>query len=227
MEKLTRISMTEQVVTHLREAIVLGDLPMGAALSEVRIASEMGVSRTPVREALQRLAAEGLVVHNAFRGTCVFTVTRDELDRMVDFREIIEGGAILQAMRLNLAGLRDAVERVIAAMEKAVARRDVRRYLSLDTDLHAAIVAASENSYLVDANMLVATKMAALRTALSLDIQLIERSWNTHQEIRELIATGDPDAAERRLRRHVRDTKSLFVAGPGVVLEDEAVSKAV
>ena len=224
--KLARTSMTDQVVGHLREAIVLGDLPMGTALSEVRIASEMGVSRTPVREALQRLSFEGLVVHNAFRDTSVFTVTYDELDRMVDFREIIEGGAIVQAMKTNLSGLRDGVERVIAGMEKAVARRDVRRYLSLDTDLHAVIVAASQNSYLIDANKLVATKMAALRTALSMDIQLIENSWNTHQEIRDLIAAGDPDAAEHRLRRHVRDTKALFVAGPGVVREGDAVSKA-
>lgn len=226
MVKLARTSMTDQVVSHLREAIVLGDLPMGAALSEVRIAGEMGVSRTPVREALQRLAVEGLVVHSAFRDTCVFTVTHDELDRMVDFREIIEGGAIIHAMKTNLSGLRDGVDRVIAGMEKAVARRNVRRYLSLDTDLHAVIVAASRNSYLIDANKLVATKMAALRTALSMDIQLIERSWNTHQEIHDLIATGDPDAAERRLRRHVRDTKSLFVAGPGVVRDGGAVSKA-
>ena len=59
-----------------------------------------------------------------------------------------------------------------------------------------------------------------------MDIQLIERSWNTHMEIRDLIATGDPDAAERRLRRHVRDTNSLFVAGPGVVRENDTISKA-
>ena len=225
MVKLARTSMTDQVVGHLREAIVLGDLPMGSALSEVRIASEMGVSRTPVREALQRLAVEGLVVHNAFRDTCVFTVTPEELDRMVDFREIVEGGAVVQAMKANPSGLREEVERVIAEMEKAVARRNVRRYLSLDTDLHAVIVAASQNSYLIDANKLVATKMAALRTALSMDIQLIDRSWNSHREIRDLIATGDPEAAEQRLRRHVRDTKPLFVAGPGVMRQDDRVSK--
>ena len=225
MAKLARTSMTDQVVSHLREAIVLGDLPMGAALSEVRIAGEFGVSRTPVREALQRLSVEGLVVHNAFRDTCVFTVTHDELDRMVDFREIIEGGAVVQAMKANQSGLREGVERVIGEMEKAVERRNVRHYLSLDTDLHAVIVLASENSYLIDANKLVATKMAALRTALSMDIQLIERSWNSHREIRDLIATGDPDAAEQRLRRHVRDTKSIFVAGPGVMHPAVAVSK--
>ena len=220
MEKIPRQSMTAKAVESLRESIVLGDLKMGAPLQETVLSEQLGISRTPIREALFKLQAEGLVVIRPYRGATVFTVTQEELEDFVDFREVIEVAAARKAMDGRLDILIHAVKKVMAEMKVAVADSDVRLYLLLDHKLHNALVESSGSRCLIDGYGLIASKMNALRTALGQTRERILASFAAHEEFLSLVQAGDVEGVCTLLHRHIQDGKELFSTGPGVILEN-------
>lgn len=210
MQKIEKRSSSEVAADRLREAIVLGDLDMGVPLSEAELGEQLGVSRTPIREAFRQLSQEGLVSITPFRGASVFTLKPGELNDLVDFRELIECKALEIAMQENHKALVDEVDAIMARMARAVEDHDVRSYLAEDTALHLAIVNAARNQYITKGNALIASKMAAVRTALGRNRDIFEGSWNTHQELCKLFKSGDIPAARKRLSKHILDGKTLF-----------------
>lgn len=225
MEKIERQSMTAMAVDRLRESIIVGDLKMGIPLYETALSKQLGISRTPIREALFKLQAEGLVVNRPYRGTSVFTVTNAELDDLVDFREVIELAAVRKAMSNRPDELIAVVEKVMAKMADAVANEDVRAYLKLDHDLHQSIVEVSGSRCLVDGYALIASKLNALRTALAQTRDRILASYEAHQEFLELVRNGAVGEVCKMLRKHIQDGKILFSTGPGVVFEETSTLK--
>jgi DNA-binding GntR family transcriptional regulator len=127
-----QVSIQERVADAVRGAIVRGDYAPGAALSEVTLAEELGVSRTPVREALKQLATEGLVHVVARVGTFVAEPTRRDVVELLELKELFEG----LAARLVAGSGNAAVLEPIAATEAACGA------------FHEAVVAASDNSKL-------------------------------------------------------------------------------
>ncbi len=210
MRKIEKRSSAEVVADRLREAIVLGDLKMGAVLSESELGDMLGVSRTPVREAFRELSQEGLISITPYRGASVFRITPHELREIVDLRELIECRALEVAMKNNLPQLVETVSAVIERMAAAVREEDFRSYLACDSDFHLAIVRAANNSYLLSANNLVASKMAAIRTILGQDRDLFSGSWKTHKELYAIFRSGNVADAVARLRKHILDGKFLF-----------------
>ena len=219
MEKIPRQSMTAKAVASLRESIIVGDLKMGAPLQETALSEQLGISRTPIREALFKLQAEGLVVIRPYRGASVFTVTQEELEDFVDFREVIEVAAARKAMDGRVNILVQAVESVMAEMKDAVAANDTRLYLLLDHKLHNALVESSGSRCLIDGYGLIASKMTALRTALGQTRERIVASFQAHETFLNLVRAGDVEGVCAMLHRHIQDGKELFSTGPGVVLD--------
>jgi DNA-binding GntR family transcriptional regulator len=225
MQKIERQSMTQLAVDHLRESITLGDIKMGTPLQEASLSKQLGISRTPIREALFKLQAEGLVVNRPYRGTSVFTVTQEELEDLVDFREVIEVAAARKAMNGRMDGVIEAIEEVIAEMKDAVAANDIRRYLLLDHQLHNALVESSGSRCLIDGYSLIASKMKALRTALGQTQERIFASFEAHEELLYLMKAGNCEGLCALLHRHIQDGKELFSTGPGVVFDNAPQSQ--
>ncbi len=205
MKKIEKRSSAEVVADRLREAIVLGDLRMGSTLSEAELGQELGVSRTPVREAFRHLSQEGLIEITPYKGAAVFQISAEQLLEIINFREIIECSALTVALETNSEALVREVGSVIERMSKAVEEGDVRSYLAADADFHLAIVSSAKNSYLSGANNLIASKMAAIRTALGRDRDLVSGSWETHRALYALFRDGNIKEATARLRKHIRD----------------------
>ncbi|MBX3596537.1 MAG: GntR family transcriptional regulator [Rhizobiaceae bacterium] len=210
MQKIEKRSSAEVVADRLREAIVLGDLRMGSVLSESELGDRLGVSRTPVREAFRQLSQEGLIEITPYRGASVFSLSDNELVQVIDFRELIECKALDMAMRENAEVLTKAMSAVIDRMSEAVKAGDVRSYLAEDAEFHLTIVRSAGNAYLLGANNLIASKMAAIRTVLGGDRDMFSGSWKTHKEIFALIKKHDIEGANARLRKHILDGKALF-----------------
>ena len=127
-------SLRELALEHLRNSIVDGSLKMGQVLSERGISEELGVSKSPVREALAQLRDEGLVSIEPQKGARVFTLSEAEVAQICDFRQAIETAAFELALKRSPAGLAQDMDRVVAEMKAARAAGNERRYLELDTE---------------------------------------------------------------------------------------------
>ncbi|GAB5470325.1 MAG: GntR family transcriptional regulator [Rhodospirillales bacterium] len=196
-------SLTGLVTDALRQEIVAGDLEPGAALSEAKIASRLEVSRTPVREAFQRLELEGLVRTEPQRGTFVFTLTHKQLTDICDLRVCLESHALAQSLTHDRAGLSAALTEKVEAMAAARAAGDDRRYLQLDTAFHQVFFDHADNAFLNEAYQTIAAKMAALRNRLGAHADHMAKSFAEHGRIATLVGQGKLAPATKILVAHI------------------------
>src|SRR4029453_13619161 len=103
-------SLTDLAHDSIRQLIVGGELPMGAQLSEATLAAQLGISKTPVREALLRLRADGLVEIQPQRGTFVFALAPRQVEEICAFREVVEVSAVKLAMEARRPALAKALQ---------------------------------------------------------------------------------------------------------------------
>lgn len=207
-------SLTDLAVERIRAAIVEGGLAFGEQLSEAVLAVNLGISKTPVREALLRLKMDGLVDIQPQRGTFVFTLDADEVKELTAFREIVETEALGLAMRLDRATLVAVLQANLARMPKGK-RFDPQRIHALDTEFHEAIVHACGNRYLIAAYALVGHRIEALRYRLPVGDEQVEHCQQNHAGIVACIAQGNVREAAAALREHILSTESSYLAASG------------
>lgn len=196
-------SLTETVAEALREWVISGDMELGSQLSEARIAQDLSVSRTPVREAINRLEMEGLLTVEPQRGTFVFSLEPAELAKLCDARLTLESAALSYAMQADAAGLAQKLSACVSDMTKARAKDDVPLYLQLDSKFHQILMDCSDNRFLNDAYQTIAQKMAALRNRLGRHPDHMAKSYREHQDICEAVGRGDEKTAQTILRLHI------------------------
>lgn len=196
-------SLTELVSEEIRGQIIAGQLDLGAQLSESKIAKELNVSRTPVREALNRLEIEGLLHVEPQRGSFVFKLAPHELAQLCDARACLETEALIQAFKSNPGELHKRLSACVEQMEDARAQNDDTRYLAQDTQFHQHFFDCAQNKFLNDAYQTIAPKMAAIRNKLGRHPEHMEKSFREHLELAELARAGDIDRALTVLKSHI------------------------
>jgi DNA-binding GntR family transcriptional regulator len=210
--KITRPkSLTELVVEELRNRIIDGRLRLGEALSENALAAELGISKTPVREALLQLKLERLVEILPQRGTYVFRVAPDQVAMISELREILEVAAAAAALERNHAALVTRMSRIFDEMCAAYAGGDNIAYQTRDGEFHQAIIDLCGNSYIRDAYSQIGFRIQALRSRLSNDPELNRRSFRDHREMLRLVKARDVRALQRLLREHIEQTKQSYL----------------
>ena len=212
MERVVRKSAAEVVADQLREAIVFGDLEMGAPLSEAAIAETLGTSRTPVREAFRALAQEGLVVLRAYSGASVFLLSASEVRDLIEFRTVLELAALQKALTSGAQGLRQTLAPLVDGMHAAVDHSDIRQYMTLDSQFHGAIVAASMNAHLGDAYARISPKVAAIRNLIHRAPSRLGNSMAGHEAMLDHIEADDLESASAILRQHLHNLADVVVA---------------
>lgn len=205
-------SLTEQAAEEIRSRIVRGAFQLGELLSEITLANELGVSKTPVREALMQLKREGLVEVHPQRGTFVFSMTADEVIKLSELRTILESAALRLALERNAPLLASRWKTIVEQMDKALRLADAERYRTLDGTFHRTIFDLAGNPFLTDAFDMIAFRIQALRNRLSLDPALNSTSFAEHLELLRLVGEGDHGAAEALLVRHVEWTRTHYLA---------------
>ena len=206
-------SLATLVAQRLREAIVDGQFKLGAMIPEETLASQFGVSRTPVREALNQLQLLGLVTIRPQRGSYVFEATEADITALCEFRFVMEP----RAAELAYHHARDAaladLKLAIAEMTAARKSKDGVRYGRADTRLHEAFVEHCGNAYLQAAYATAGAKIAALRTHLSAPTDVLaSRGSEQHRRLMEYFGAGDFKAFEALMREHVIGTRDNYVA---------------
>lgn len=215
-------SIQTHVTEGIRSRIIDGDFPSGAALSEVALAEEFGVSRTPVREALKQLQTEGLVTIRPRVGTFVRTPTRREINELFQLKELLEGAAArLLAQRGEVAEsslLRENIRRA----DEAVAAGDAETYAALVDEFHNLLIAGADNRKLSEHYRTMMNQLAYPRlvhASLSRPGRLVE-SENEHHRVLDLIASKDGVTAERVMREHVGASRQALL--DAMTFPDEA-----
>ncbi|MFC5522196.1 GntR family transcriptional regulator [Polaromonas jejuensis] len=205
-------SLAVQIAARLRQAIIEGELALGSQIPEETLAQSFGVSRTPVREALNQLQLQGLVHVRPQVGSFVFYPTVDDVTELCQFRCVIEPRAAELAYRNDKISTVGAIEAAIAEMESAVKRRDTVAYGRADTSLHEAMFTHCGNTYLQESYKLAAGKIAALRTNLSapLDVRSPD-SFSEHRKFLKLFIKGDFEAFEKLMIVHVKGSGDTYV----------------
>lgn len=205
-------SLTGLAEERIRGLIVSGACALGEQLSEASLAAQLGISKTPVREALLRLRAQGLIDIQPQRGTFVFSLTEAQVDEICAFRELLEVAALGSAMRGSRAELVGELAANVERMAKAHKARQWESLPLLDQEFHEIIVARGGNPYLQQAYELVGIKIRALRSRLPEADTRVDHCQDNHGEIVRLIRAGHTARAQKALALHIRDTRDSYLA---------------
>jgi DNA-binding GntR family transcriptional regulator len=223
--RIGRQSAAAGAAEALRQAILSGELLMGQSLSEAQLGESLGVSRTPLREALLELEGQGLIQIAPYKGAHVFSLTEGQISQLGAFRKTLELAALDSAMRLDAAALANAMQPVIVAMTKAIDGGDTQLFGELDTKLHECIIACSGNEYLIHAYHLVALKLAVLRMLVSRDTETLGRSQEDHADLLRHVHNGHLEEARALLSRHIDGGTSFYADNTRSALELRVVGR--
>lgn len=205
---------SERALSVLREAILGGDLAAGSHLGEVEIAERLGLSRTPVREALGRLAAEGLVEVLPHRGARVVSFSRADLDGIFDVRLSLEPQSTARAVAHATDADLDALDALATAMLDAGApgpAQDLDALVGLNRDFHARLLELAHAPALSAALANVVHIPVVTRTFHAYDAASLARSLAHHAEIVAALRAGDADWASSVMRSHLGNARAVMV----------------
>jgi DNA-binding GntR family transcriptional regulator len=205
---LKRANISEAVAAAVRTMIVDGTLAEGDRINEVHLAERLGVSRTPLREALSRLAAEGALTSTPSRGFSVRPLTLEEFEQIYAIRPILDPEA------LRLAGIPPPgrIERLETLNRKLAAAREPEIAIALDDEWHRELLAGCTNRVLVELidNMIVRTRRYEL--ALMRETPQVMRAVEDHEHIQRVLRRGNLEAACKALKRNMQSGRAPIVA---------------
>ncbi|WP_143965563.1 GntR family transcriptional regulator [Gordonia zhaorongruii] len=206
LEPLVQESTPALVARSLRRAVSEGDFPPGSQLGEAALAKQLGVSRGPVREAMQRLTQEGLLVSHRNRGLFVPDLTADAVSDMYLLRNTIERAAVERILESKAGRVcADRLDAVVDRMSALGDRPESAEMIDADLDFHRELVeaACSERLSRVHETVIVETSMC-LR-AMQSTYAPGEDRVSEHRELADAIRAGDTARATASLTEHMRD----------------------
>ena len=198
---MEQVSLGEFVHLRLREAIHGGRYPPGTRVRETEVAAWLGVSRTPVREALRRLQADGLLVFEPWRGVVVAELDHQQIVEFYAMRRVLDGAAARlaaqHASEPELAYMEDCLKLAASGKGDADFLADVNR------KFHKALFQAAHNRYLLKSAAALDDALALLRGTTYSFPERAEEASEEHHQLMEAIRARDAEKAERLARRHI------------------------
>jgi DNA-binding GntR family transcriptional regulator len=204
---IVRDNISDTVAIELRNMIVDGRLPAGVRINEVHVSQQLGVSRTPLREALARLAQEGALRHVARIGYFVRPLTLEEFEQIYAIRPLLDPEA------LRLAGLPsgDRTERLREINDRIERERDADTIIDLDDDWHLELIAACPNMVLVDLIKQFIQRTRRYEIALMRERKNVLVATADHKAILAALRQRDLEAACAALRTNLQTGRAPIV----------------
>ncbi|MCM1113686.1 MAG: GntR family transcriptional regulator [Muribaculum sp.] len=205
------LPLRDVVFNTLRQAILTGELKPGERLMEIHLANMLGVSRTPIREAIRKLELEGLVTMVPRRGAEVAQITEKSMSDVLEVRRTLDAlCAELACERITeeeLARLKEACEN----FERATATKDVKIIAQADVELHDIILQATGNSRLIQLVNNLSEQMYRYRFEYIKDIDQHERLAKEHRIIYESLVSKDKERASEAAKLHIDNQKKAII----------------
>ena len=203
--------LREVVYETLRDAIRNGSLTPGERLMEIQLAEELGVSRTPVREAIRKLELERFVVMLPRRGTYVANLSLKDINEVFEIRSALDGlAAGLAAERITEEEL-EQMERLLVEIADHIEQHDNQKIVEADEAFHDILYRASRNERLVGIIFNLREQFTRFR---SVSINYPGRLQNTleeHRQLVEAIAQRNPEAAMQKAREHIENAEQTLL----------------
>lgn len=217
MGKLSKVNLNdykplrEVIFNTLREAIITGELKPGMRLMEVQLAEKMGVSRTPIREAIRKLELEGLVNMIPRKGAHVADLSVKDIIDVLEVRASLDGLATsLAAARITeseLKELKQVQEQFISYMERGNLQGTVRK----DVEFHDIIYRSSRNDKLIQIVSNLSEQVHRFRIIYLKDFSSPRNVAKEHAEIIEAIASKDPEVAQKMAAKHIKNQEVTII----------------
>lgn len=204
--------LREIVFESIREAIINGTLKQGERLMETQLAEELGVSRTPVREAIRKLELEGLVAMLPRKGAYVAGIMPKDAADILEIRAALEGlAAKLAAERITEEEIAELAKDT-AEIEQYMTQGDVEKAIEYDTKFHSSLVGASRNSRLANMVSNLQEQVQRFRIIItSTDKDLLLKSLSDHRRIVEALSRRDRFLAQSLAKEHVEHTEERLI----------------
>ncbi|QEK13276.1 GntR family transcriptional regulator [Crassaminicella thermophila] len=203
--------LRDVVFEHLRNAILNGNLKPSERLMEVQIAEQLGVSRTPVREAIRKLELEGLVVMIARKGAYVADVSVKDILDVLEVRSVLEGlAAALAAERITDEELEE-LELISNNFKKALENDDKEKMIEKDMQFHDKILRSTRNPKLIQIAQSLQEQVQRFRTTYFIEYNQLKTILSDHQEILEAISNREVEKAQKVAQKHVDDLESTIM----------------
>ena len=202
------VPVREWTYNHLKSDVLAGRFKPGERLTEEHLAKALGVSRTPVREALHKLASEGFIQPLESRGFCVARDSREEIEDLFDIRAALEGYAIRLICECISEPTLKQLDRLIQKAQDALERKKLDEIFEYNTQFHDTLhqVIAGKTRF---HNLIADTRKYVLRYRKDSLYYLdgAKRTIDGHRKILLAISLKDPDLCERVIREHIREAK--------------------
>jgi len=197
--------LSKKVYKILKKEIIKGSFEPGAKLSEGKIAEQMGISRTPVREALRELAAEGFAMLSANQGVVVRSVSAENISGILQIRSVLDGLAARLATYIITEEEIKELENYNKKMEKLISKQDAHAYSEVDIKFHEFIANLCQNEQLVQISKNISSQALRYRISSLRIPGRFQKSIKEHRNIVEAIKVKDPKKAERMGQKHIEN----------------------
>ena len=211
MKEFKTISLADQVFEKLENDIITGVYARGDVLTELMLVEKMGVSRTPIREALRRLEQERLIMDSG-KGSVVLGITQDDLIDIMNIREHVEGlAAYYAALNITQEGVEELKE-LCELQDFYYSKRDIENLCKVDSRFHDLIYTLSGRAVLHDTLLPLHRKaMRHRKNSIQSDARLAN-SVVEHRQIMEAIVSAKADLAAELTAKHIANAKENMIA---------------
>ena len=214
--------LSKKVYRILKARIIKGDLKPGKKILEVNIAEQLGVSRTPVREALRELAAEGFVKMEPNLGMIVIDFSLEELKEVLQIRRVLEGLATSMAAEKISKEETKKLEKITKKMSICISKNDVVAYSKLNAQFHNLILMACGNKRLMKiCNNLSSSDHRFRIRSLRDNPERLKYSLQEHQEIMEALNRRNSEQADKLSQKHINNVLKNILENESKEKEEE------
>jgi DNA-binding GntR family transcriptional regulator len=204
------MSAADLAYAHTKDRILSGEYAQGQLIGEGEVSEEVGISRTPVREAFLRLEAEGLLRLFPKRGALVVPISSADVENVMETRVLIERFAIGRVIELDL-DLGGPLADAIVAQERHAAADDAVAFVDADREFHRIFVAATGNGIVLQVHDGLRDQQSRMGVAaLSVGEERMRRILEQHRAIVDAVGARDAEAAEALIDRHLEETLRLL-----------------
>lgn len=212
MRNFKTTSLADQVFDRLENDIIQGVYPKGEILTELKLAEQLGVSRTPIRESLRRLEQERLI-EDTGKGSLVLGITEVDLEDIMSIRERTEGLAAYYATINMTDEGRKELAHIVDLQDFYYNKGDTEHLRQVDDEFHSMICRLSRRTVLVDTLIPLHRKTRRYRRIAMENRQRSEKSMKEHRAMYEAIVSGDPELAMELMTKHISNAKIHMLKG--------------
>jgi len=200
--KIRAISASQQIYEHVKESIINNELTSDDKLTETILANWLQVSRTPLREALQRLEAEKWLVRLQGGGFKVMELEKDKVSNLFEVRAVLEGLLTKEVTYKLSENDIEEIARMTNLMKQGVEEKDKNKIAKYGEEIHQFILAKSDNTFAKDMLVLIHDQIRFFRKHVLVKVPDLHKAYDEHVEILEAIVNKDGDRAEQAIRIH-------------------------